>query len=396
MPDNRKLRVFLCHSSQDKPIVREIYQRLNAEGWIDPWLDEEKLLPGMDWDLEIEKAVEAADAVIVCLSNHSVTKEGYVQRELRFVLDIALEKLEGEIFIIPLRLDDCQSPRRLRSWQYVDCFPSSQKERSFQLILKSLELRKNKLGIQISPIAPKEYVYGGILFMFVRYGTYLTGDGERNKNTGTYEKTKHKLLMPYDYCIGRDPISNEQYAIQVLEKGQNFYFPKGRNDHPVTGVTWNAAMDFVDWITKRYGAELPHGYIFDLPSAEEWEKAARGLDGRIYPWGDNFDKHKCNTRECNIGDTTPVGKYSPDGDSTYGAKDMAGNVWEWTRSSFGDVSNSLTRIMCGGSYGDEAIYARCAFRMEYPIATSASSFGFRLAIVPKDKNLRNEVYFPTL
>ena len=55
MPD-RKLRVFLCHSSQDKPIVRELYQRLNAESWIDPWLDEAKLLPGQDWDMEIEKA----------------------------------------------------------------------------------------------------------------------------------------------------------------------------------------------------------------------------------------------------------------------------------------------------------------------------------------------------
>ena len=68
----RKLRVFLCHSSQDKPIVRELYQRLLAEGWIDPWLDEEKLLPGQDWDMEIEKAVETTDAVIVFLSNNSV------------------------------------------------------------------------------------------------------------------------------------------------------------------------------------------------------------------------------------------------------------------------------------------------------------------------------------
>ena len=62
---DRKLRVFLCHASQDKPIVRELYQRLLAEGWIDPWLDEEKLLPGQDWDAEIEKAVEDADGVIV-------------------------------------------------------------------------------------------------------------------------------------------------------------------------------------------------------------------------------------------------------------------------------------------------------------------------------------------
>ena len=65
MPENRKLRVFLCHSSDDKPAVRELYQRLKSEGWIDPWLDEEKLYPGQDSDLEIEKAVEAADAVEV-------------------------------------------------------------------------------------------------------------------------------------------------------------------------------------------------------------------------------------------------------------------------------------------------------------------------------------------
>jgi len=111
MTEPRTLRVFICHSSQDKPIVRELYQRLNAEGWIDPWLDEEKLLPGQDWDVEIEKSVESADAVLVCLSSKSVTKEGYVQKEIRKVLDIALEKPEETIFIIPLRLDDCEIPR---------------------------------------------------------------------------------------------------------------------------------------------------------------------------------------------------------------------------------------------------------------------------------------------
>ena len=76
MTESRKLRVFLCHASQDKPVVRELYQRLLAEGWIDPWLDEEKLLPGQDWGMEIEKAVENTDVVVVFLSDNSVTKEG--------------------------------------------------------------------------------------------------------------------------------------------------------------------------------------------------------------------------------------------------------------------------------------------------------------------------------
>ncbi len=148
MTETRKLRVFLCHSSQDKPVVRKLYQRLSAVGWIDPWLDEEKLLPGQDWDLEIEKAVESADAVIVFLSNNSVSKEGYVQKELRKALDIALEKPEETIFIIPIRLDDCELPRRLRTRQYVDYFPAERGEQAYQRLLQALTLRFQQLNLK--------------------------------------------------------------------------------------------------------------------------------------------------------------------------------------------------------------------------------------------------------
>jgi hypothetical protein len=137
----RKLRVFLCHASQDKPIVRELYQRLLAEGWIDPWLDKEKLLPGQDWELEIEKSVEAADVVIVCLSKSSVEKEGYYQKEIKKVLDVSDQKPEGTIFIIPLRLDDCQPPRRLAKWQYVDYFPAKQRNTAYSKVIESLKQR---------------------------------------------------------------------------------------------------------------------------------------------------------------------------------------------------------------------------------------------------------------
>jgi formylglycine-generating enzyme required for sulfatase activity len=143
MPEEkaRQLRVFLCHSSNDKPIVREVYKKLALEDWIDPWLDEEKILYGQDWDMEIEKAVETSDAVIVFLSTGSITKEGYVQSELRFVLDIAREKPEGAIFVIPLRLDNCRPPRRLSAWQWGDYFPAEQREEKYQRLLKSLRIR---------------------------------------------------------------------------------------------------------------------------------------------------------------------------------------------------------------------------------------------------------------
>src|SRR5688572_24578593 len=122
MLQSRKVHVFLCHATQDKAKVREIYYRLKAEGWIDPWLDEEKLLPGQDWDLEISNAVKQTDVVIVCLSNDSLNKKGYVQKEIRMALDTADKMLEGQVYIIPLRLEECIVPSRLSKWQWLNYF----------------------------------------------------------------------------------------------------------------------------------------------------------------------------------------------------------------------------------------------------------------------------------
>jgi hypothetical protein len=153
----RKLKVFLCYASQDQIAARELYQRLSKEGWVAPWMAEEKLLPGMDWELEIRKTVKAADAVVVCLSNHSVTKEGYVQRELRLVLDAAEYKPEGTIFIIPLRLDDCLIPLRLERSQFIDFFPVRQKDLAYRRVRQSLALRANALGLPgIEPVNPPD------------------------------------------------------------------------------------------------------------------------------------------------------------------------------------------------------------------------------------------------
>ena len=148
MPTNRRLNVFLCHSSQDKPAVRVLYDALKAEGWIDPWLDKAKILPGQDWRMVIEKAVEESDMVIVCLSKHSITKEGFVQKEIRYAYDIALEKPEGIIFLIPLRLEECEVPRGLRSLQWVDYFGKDKKD-NYQDLLEAMRHRARSLGIVV-------------------------------------------------------------------------------------------------------------------------------------------------------------------------------------------------------------------------------------------------------
>lgn len=149
MPEiNRPLKVFLSYASQDRPLVRELSRRFIEEGWIETWQDEKNLLPGQDWRIKIEEAVENADVVIICLSNHSVSKEGHVQKELRYAREIALEKPEDAIFLIPLRLDECEVPRGLRFYQWVDYF-DDKKDPSYLALVASLKLRyEQKLKVE--------------------------------------------------------------------------------------------------------------------------------------------------------------------------------------------------------------------------------------------------------
>jgi hypothetical protein len=146
MIEPRKLSVFICHASQDKPFARELYRRFLTEGWIAPWLDEEKLLPGQDWDIEIEKIVRQVDAVVVCLSTKSVNKEGYVQQEIRLILRYAGYKPENTIYLIPIRLNNCAIPTRLELQHYVDFFPSKRKEWAYSRLIESLSFRLQELN----------------------------------------------------------------------------------------------------------------------------------------------------------------------------------------------------------------------------------------------------------
>jgi len=133
------LRVFLCHSSSDKPDVRELYRRLRDDNF-EPWLDEESLLPGQDWDHEIRKAIRACDVVLVCLSKNSISKVGYIQKEIRNVLDVADEQPDGTVFLIPVRLKPCEVPDRMRRWHWVDLF----EETGYDRLIRSLRNRSTE------------------------------------------------------------------------------------------------------------------------------------------------------------------------------------------------------------------------------------------------------------
>jgi tetratricopeptide (TPR) repeat protein len=142
--DPHLLRIFLCHSSGDKQIVRELYQRLRADGF-DPWIDEENLLPGQDWQRQIPKAVGIADVVLVCLSRSSITKKGYVQKEIQYALDVADQQPEDTIYLIPLKLEECDIPERLRRWHWVNLFEPAGYERLLNA------LKRRAISILVNP-----------------------------------------------------------------------------------------------------------------------------------------------------------------------------------------------------------------------------------------------------
>ncbi len=148
-----QVTVFLCHASQDKEKVKNYYKLLERDGF-QPWLDEENLLPGQNWQEVIPNVVRNSNIVIVFLSSMSKTKEGYVQKEIKFALDTAEEKPEDTIYLIPARLEDCDIPKRLASWHCVDLF----KKNGYQKLVSSLLARANKLSAQVNTGADRRVV----------------------------------------------------------------------------------------------------------------------------------------------------------------------------------------------------------------------------------------------
>jgi len=175
----------------------------------------------------------------------------------------------------------------------------------------------------------------------------------------------HEVYIPPDegkpgFYMDRHPVTNQAYE-EFLQDNPDFApppswlgrsAPQSLRDHPVVGVSWEDARAYAAWAGKR------------LPTAEEWQRAAGGQQGRRYPWGDQFTPGCCNTREAGEGGTTPVGKYSPalhpelveGADSPYGVADMAGNVWEWLADEAG--FEGQYRQLRGGAWFYSAEFAR--------------------------------------
>lgn len=202
------------------------------------------------------------------------------------------------------------------------------------------------------------------------------------------EQPQHKIELP-KFEIGLYPVSNIEYYSFIYNTGHRvpknwigFHYAEGEANFPVAGVSKSDAIAYCDWISKNLKTQ------YRLPNEAEWEKAARGTEGRIYPWGDFFDPWRCNTLESAKRATTPIGSYSPSGDSPYGVTDMVGNVMEWTSSflvsyPFKEAVDKDTAtnkcIVRGGAWYYSHKLARCAARETVLSDYVSPALGFRLA-----------------
>ena len=254
-------------------------------------------------------------------------------------------------------------------------------------------------------------------FVEIPEGEFLMGsDPGKDKELYDDEKPQHKLKLSR-YYISRYPVTVSQYRkyLEVSKKeiSSNWKKYNQYGNHPVVFVKWYEAVEYCEWLTDQLkkSSEISVGirkllqesdWEIRLPSETEWEKAARGKDGRIYPWGDKFDNDRLNFTGLQLGTTSSVGCFGK-GASPYNVFEMSGNVWEWTLSIWGKNWRSpdfkypyryndgredmkikdTARVARGGAWINDASYCRAALRPRCNPCNRDVNRGFRLCFAPR-------------
>ena len=301
-----------------------------------------------------------------------------------------------------------------------------------------------RLGDPRRGVGVREDRLPDIVWCEIPTGAFLMGsDRDRDMKHVTDENPSQMCSIP-SYYISRYPVTQQQMRAFVDGGGyatESYWAEaaregiwkkegvKGRFDdrarigpepvgepwslpnHPVVGLTWYEALAFCRWLNERWRAGRGDIAVWQdgrlisarlvaaewrvvLPSEAQWEKAARGMDGREYPWGDVPDPDSANYAGTRIWSTSAVGCF-PKGASPYGVEDMSGNVWEWTRTVYRkypyaaadgreDISapSEAERVVRGGSFSDVATFVRCAFRIPYKPDDHSDYLGFRITLCP--------------
>ena len=402
-------QIFLSHANQDAEFARRLADDLELEGW-HVWLAPDSIAPGEQWAGAIERGLATSAVFMLVLSPDAVASR-WVQTEMNVA--IALQH-EQEMAIVPLLFRPCKQPLLWRAYQHV----------RFTRGTYPLPTLLKRLGDDVMPEAPIAPVptpapepqivvtpppklvkpepkvvvppsFDGIEWIEIPAGEFWMGDDDSKYGN---EKPCHRLHLD-SFWMMKTPVTNAQWRTFVRATGykKSQHWANGqilaeKERHPVVHVSWHDAREYCHWL------EAQTGLAVSLPSEAQWEKAARGSeDKRRYPWGNEFNEYKSNTYESGIGTTTSVAQY-PAGVSPYGVLDMSGNVWEWTRSLWGQAgskpdfgypydptdgcedltaADDIRRVVRGGSWLLNRESAHVSYRFRFYPGNSGNLLGFR-------------------
>ena len=376
-------QIFVSHAVADaESFAHRLADDLRRAGyaiWIAP-----ESIPDGQWVSAINRGL-AESGVMVLVLTPGALDSPWVEMETNVAIEL---ERAGEMRFIPICLQRGRYDLVWHAYQWV-------------MFDRDYTAGLHELLARLSPASPNRRIHEktGIELIRIPAGPFLYGSADSDEMAFDDEKPQRTITLP-EYWIGRAPVTNAQFArfaqatghkttaeikgqgrgwtgsIWEWIKGADWRHPsgpqssiQGKDEHPVVQVSWDDAKAYCDWA----------GLI--LPSEEQWEKAARGTDGRIWPWGNEPPTSEHCNFSMNVKDTTPVGKYSPRGDSPYGCVDMAGNVWEWTGSWYTEGS---TRALRGGSWDDLDKNCRAAYRLGGTPGDWYNDVGFRVAELLSD------------
>lgn len=404
-------RVFVSHSHKDNAYCRAFVDALRGLD-VNAWYDEHNLGWGALRQV-IERELQTREHFVAILSPASVASD-WVNAEIDAALELLRDgHLKTFVFVLA---DSCTVPLLLRRYKRVEGpggvpVPAPQAAVRVARLIASPEgsppaqsqsaptprpasaapaippahfpARLADLGFNAHKTGTTEYILPPLCE--VPAGPFLMGsDPKRDKQVYGDELPQHSVTLS-TFAIARFPVTVAEYACFIRSghaQPDDWRAQLAWLDHPVVSVSWRDAAAYAAWLARLTGEP------WHLPTEAEWEKAGRGADGRLYPWGDAFEKTRCNTSESGIRATTPVGAY-PSGAGTYGAQDLAGNVWEWTSSLVKSYpynandgreqpNSAGNRVLRGGSWNGDARYARAACRSPSAPGSVIDVFGFRV------------------